>query len=134
VDTPTVGTHPLDRPTGKSSSLVAGVVERPDGAVSWRGHEADDGEQGRPDGPGRLPGLWVEARNGQTDFLANLKTSIGRQYYYIRWLHGILGWHNNSSMVHPTLKVGIAGPPDSKVPLKQVVLQGLGVVVLVGLT
>ena len=38
---------------GQASTLLWGVVQGPDGALPLGGHEADDGDEGRPDWGGK---------------------------------------------------------------------------------
>ena len=69
-------------PPGQNSPLLRRVVQAADGSLARGGHEGDNGEQRRPDGPGGLPRLRVVAGDGQADFLADLKPSIRLKYPY----------------------------------------------------
>ena len=66
------------------SPLLRSVVQTADGSLAGAGHEGDDGQQGRPDGPAGLPGLGVVAGYGQADLLTNLKPAIRLQIVTVR--------------------------------------------------
>ena len=68
-------------PPGQNSPLLRRIVQTADSSLAGAGHEGDDGEQGRPDGPGGLPGLGVVAGDGQTNLLTNLEPSVGLKIF-----------------------------------------------------
>ena len=79
VSTESAGPGP--GPSGQRSPLLRSVVQTADGSLAGAGHEGDDGEQGRPDGPGGLPGLGVVAGDGQTNLLTDLEPSVGLKIF-----------------------------------------------------
>jgi hypothetical protein len=52
------------------------IYHSSDGSVTRCWHEPDDGQERRPDGPARLPGLGMVTGNGKTNFLSGLETSV----------------------------------------------------------
>lgn len=49
-------------------------------------------------------------------------------------LHGVVWRHDDPAVVDTAIKFRVCRAPDSEVPLKQVVLEGLGIVLLSGLS
>ena len=70
---------PAPGPPGQRPPLVRRVVQAPDSALARAGHEGDDGEERRPDGPRGLPGLGVMAGYREANLLTNLEPSVGLQ-------------------------------------------------------
>ena len=81
---PTEAAGPGPGAPGQSSPLLRRVVQAADGSLAGAGHEGDDGQQGRSDGPRGLPGLGVVAGYGQADLLTNLKPAIRLQIVTVR--------------------------------------------------
>ena len=111
---------PAPGPPGQRPPLVRRVVQAPDSALARAGHEGDDGEERRPDGPGGLPGLRVVAGDGEANLLTNLKATIRLKIFFnhlmlrglyltdreeddVRGLHGVLCRHDDPPVVDTAL-------------------------------
>lgn len=73
------------------------------------------------------------AGNAEADLLERLKASIWSQQDDTGGFHGVVWRKDDASMVNTTLKLAVLRTSQCEVPLKQVILQWLGMIQLCGL-